>query len=236
MNDVEMLLKTQGIVPVSKNYATCENRINDLNKYCYFCIDLIAAFNDTSSSIDFSVLFEKMIAENGINKQIVIPVKDEDDFKRKKSIIADFDNWLLNNEKAYVDLLSVYRKTNDAYLGLEIDNKKLRFRLDNYNDYLKLLRELAILHVNEYRRIHHEQQVMMQQYGSAMPADRVITPPPVLYTDEALQKELEFLKSNRDNILNWYEKEYEVLPLWYKRFGHILKVLTGKRSFKSLFK
>jgi hypothetical protein len=26
-----------------------------------------------------------------------------------------------------------------------------------------------------------------------------------------------------------------VLPLWYKRFGHIIKVLTGKRSFKSLF-
>jgi len=26
-----------------------------------------------------------------------------------------------------------------------------------------------------------------------------------------------------------------VLPLWYKRLGHIIKVVMGKRSFKSLF-
>lgn len=36
-------------------------------------------------------------------------------------------------------------------------------------------------------------------------------------------------------ILAWYENQYEVLPLWYKRFGHIIKVIKGKRSFRSLF-
>jgi len=36
-------------------------------------------------------------------------------------------------------------------------------------------------------------------------------------------------------VLNWYHKEYEALPLWYKRFGHIIKVIMGKRSFRSLF-
>jgi len=36
-------------------------------------------------------------------------------------------------------------------------------------------------------------------------------------------------------ILAWYENQYEVLPLWYKRFGHIIKVIQGKRSFRSLF-
>jgi hypothetical protein len=36
-------------------------------------------------------------------------------------------------------------------------------------------------------------------------------------------------------IKNWYHNEYEVLPLWFKRVGHIVKVLTGKKSFKSLF-
>lgn len=39
-----------------------------------------------------------------------------------------------------------------------------------------------------------------------------------------------------NKIREWYEKEYEVLPIWYKRFGHIIKVVTGKRKFKSLFK
>jgi hypothetical protein len=36
-------------------------------------------------------------------------------------------------------------------------------------------------------------------------------------------------------IKEWYDTEYEVLPLWYKRFGHIIKVFMGKRSLKSLF-
>lgn len=36
-------------------------------------------------------------------------------------------------------------------------------------------------------------------------------------------------------ILEFYHSQYEVLPLWYKQFGHIIKVLTGKRSLKSLF-
>jgi len=36
-------------------------------------------------------------------------------------------------------------------------------------------------------------------------------------------------------LLGFYKNEYEILPMWYKRFGHVLKVMTGKRTFKSLF-
>jgi hypothetical protein len=36
-------------------------------------------------------------------------------------------------------------------------------------------------------------------------------------------------------IVDFYKKEYEILPLWYKQFGHIVKVIMGKRSFKSLY-
>lgn len=38
-----------------------------------------------------------------------------------------------------------------------------------------------------------------------------------------------------ETINQFYYNEYEVLPLWYKRFGHIIKALTGKRTFGSLF-
>jgi hypothetical protein len=37
-------------------------------------------------------------------------------------------------------------------------------------------------------------------------------------------------------LKKFYHNEYEILPLWYKRVGHIIKVLTGKRTLKSLFK
>ncbi len=41
-------------------------------------------------------------------------------------------------------------------------------------------------------------------------------------------------KQTADNV-EWYHHEYEILPTWYKRLGHIIKVLMGKRTFPSLF-
>lgn len=41
-------------------------------------------------------------------------------------------------------------------------------------------------------------------------------------------------KKQIKEITDFYNTEYEILPLWYKRLGHIIKVLTGKRTFKSL--
>lgn len=37
------------------------------------------------------------------------------------------------------------------------------------------------------------------------------------------------------NIVGFYRNEYEILPLWFKRTGHLIKVLMGKRSFRSLY-
>jgi hypothetical protein len=86
--------------------------------------------------------------------------------------------------------------------------------------------------------MHRELQARTQPYDLPISANTVTASGPnIIYTyDEALQKELEILKSNRDAVVDWYNKEYEVLPLWYKRFGHIIKVMKGKRSFKSLYK
>lgn len=36
-------------------------------------------------------------------------------------------------------------------------------------------------------------------------------------------------------LQNYYNNEYEILPSWYKKIGHIIKALQGKRSFSSLF-
>ncbi len=51
-----------------------------------------------------------------------------------------------------------------------------------------------------------------------------------------LQTYLSIQKGESKYLLQWYNRQYEVLPLWYKQFGHIVKVLTGKRTLKSLFK
>jgi regulator of replication initiation timing len=39
-----------------------------------------------------------------------------------------------------------------------------------------------------------------------------------------------------ERILRFYHKEYEQLPLWYKRLGHVIKVILGKRKLSSLYK
>jgi len=48
---------------------------------------------------------------------------------------------------------------------------------------------------------------------------------------------LEIMRSAHQakELQEYYNNEYEVLPLWFKRLGHIVKVITGKRHFRSLF-
>jgi hypothetical protein len=47
----------------------------------------------------------------------------------------------------------------------------------------------------------------------------------------------EELRSSKEtmHILNFYHTQYEVLPLWYKRFGHVIKILMGKRKLSFTF-
>src|SRR4051812_22837390 len=62
MNELEQLLETQGIAPLSKNYTVKNDDITKYNQYYYYSTDLIEAFDNGLPSIDFSVLFEKLVA------------------------------------------------------------------------------------------------------------------------------------------------------------------------------
>jgi len=57
----------------------------------------------------------------------------------------------------------------------------------------------------------------------------------LLYQDFIMLSKMVQQKEYYD-IIDWYHKEYESLPGWYKRCGHLLKVITGKRTFRSLFR
>lgn len=54
---------------------------------------------------------------------------------------------------------------------------------------------------------------------------------------ENLHTYLDIIRSNSQakELQEYYNKEYEILPKWYKQFGHLLKVVIGKRTFRSLF-
>lgn len=52
---------------------------------------------------------------------------------------------------------------------------------------------------------------------------------------ESKDKKIVHLEEKCSEIDSWYQKEYEVLPMWYKKFGHIVKVINGRRTMRSLF-
>ncbi len=53
--------------------------------------------------------------------------------------------------------------------------------------------------------------------------------------EENNRRYLEFQKQDLSKVLAFYRNEYEVLPGWFKKLGHLVKVITGKRTFKSLY-
>lgn len=63
----------------------------------------------------------------------------------------------------------------------------------------------------------------------------------LIYTETELgyqKQHNDILRSGHSTkeLQDYYNSEYEVLPKWYKRLGHIIKVITGKRTFRSLFR
>jgi hypothetical protein len=55
-----------------------------------------------------------------------------------------------------------------------------------------------------------------------------------------LQNQRTYLKllteqDEANKINEFYHQEYEILPLWYKKIGQLIKVCMGKRTFRSLF-
>jgi hypothetical protein len=59
-------------------------------------------------------------------------------------------------------------------------------------------------------------------------------------TEAELSHQKQFVEVLRSDhatkeLQDFYNNEYEILPLWYKRFGHLIKVVTGKRTLRSLF-
>jgi len=57
----------------------------------------------------------------------------------------------------------------------------------------------------------------------------------LIFANKLLEKENPRLAGQFNKPISWYYKEYEVLPLWFKRLGHIVKMLQGNRSWRSIF-
>ena len=56
----------------------------------------------------------------------------------------------------------------------------------------------------------------------------------LLFINKKLAKQNPRMAKQFGKPISWYYQEYETLPPWYKKFGHIIKAVQGNRSWHSL--
>lgn len=161
-------------------------------------------------------------------------------FKLDKEFFFHFeqDNWYhtLTNTAAHKQLNRLLNFWIEKVVEGKIDQVSLFLNLNGNSDVERTLLQLdkeidRVMQQSEFLNLIpavislHEKEVNLQAKLLKAYSDK-----------ESLEKFLNIQKGESKYLLDWYHYEYEILPLWFKQLGHIVKVLTGKRYFKSLFK
>jgi len=58
----------------------------------------------------------------------------------------------------------------------------------------------------------------------------------LVFENRLLKRENPSLARTFNKPISWYYKEYEVLPSWYKKAGHIIKAIQGNRPWRTLLR
>jgi glycosyltransferase involved in cell wall biosynthesis len=120
----------------------------------------------------------------------------------------------------------------ELYFEDIIINKNWDYRIsEKVIDYINYLDKLNTLNwqligfsINEVRKVINAKK---ERIISVVINDLV-------FENQLLQKKNPKLAVQLNRPVSWYYKEYEVLPSWYKKLGHILKAFQGNKSWRSL--
>jgi hypothetical protein len=165
-------------------------------------------------------LIKEFVFPPCFNKKWIVPVESYANFKKKNKLIEKFENRVRNDYPFCSHLIKMYQHASRDISALQSENKILKFKLENSAYSLQLIRQEYFNHSDEYLKWKNSVQQLAD-------TDSLLS---------ELKNEVAREHNRAEDILAWYQKEYELLPTWYKRFGHVIKFFTGKRSFKSLFK
>jgi hypothetical protein len=129
---------------------------------------------------------------------------------------AIVENWLLRflDDKNPGEIHFLFKKNDPALpetLSVLREKEVTLFKTQHYK-----------FAINAYR-----QQALIDQYKGELDIKRS--------AEKNIQNYLRMQKEQTADNVDWYYHEYEILPTWYKRVGHVIKVLMGKRTFRSLF-
>jgi hypothetical protein len=168
---------------------------------------------------------------NNIETAIINSTTNNDDVTKGKNLyfhLQQNTNGLFNS---YHDLMSKIASTSYAvffFVGYPeilpdvldtISKVEIQFKKENSQAYHLLEENVAL--TKKERESQTKAAILEEQLESVKNYQNP--------SDSRYKKQI-------TELLYFYKYEYEILPLWYKRFGHIIKVLRGQRTFKSLFR
>jgi hypothetical protein len=101
-------------------------------------------------------------------------------------------------------------------------------KITNYINYLDKLRSL------EWQKIGFRAEIMSDIIAEKKNRIVSLVINDLIFENKKLQNKNPKIAAQLNKPLSWYYKEYEVLPEWYKKIGHLIKVIQGNRSLRSL--
>lgn len=95
-----------------------------------------------------------------------------------------------------------------------------------YMEYLEKIKELS------WENVGFNNDKVKQIIFSRMKYITQLIVNDLIFENKQLKKQNPQIAEIYNKPVSWYYKEYEVLPLWYKKLGHIVKIITKNRPLK----
>lgn len=114
-------------------------------------------------------------------------------------------------------------------------SRYLVIRSGNVTKDLNHIQEIEKQFEKEFPEVYNQLKEIRQLQESLQETQQVLKYTAIQLKDQKTYLDLFRQQDEANKINQFYYNEYEVLPLWYKRLGHVIKVLTGKRSLRSLY-
>ncbi|PWT76924.1 MAG: hypothetical protein C5B59_05320 [Bacteroidetes bacterium] len=121
----------------------------------------------------------------------------------------------------------------ELYFEDIVNNKNLNFAItEKVLKYINLFNRLLLVN---WQSIGLDPAVVQKTIGDKRDKIVSLVLNDLIFANKMLLKENPKLARQLNRPISWYYKEYEVLPLWFKRLGHIVKILQNNRSWRSIF-
>jgi len=151
----------------------------------------------------------------------------------ERNILLNFQKNDSNFSSEYINAIKQVGSANSFLYFLLSDSSQLSKLLNIIGESEAMIQKLfpqTYYLLDESRIIRKKEQEMLFKIGLQQEQIDSINNYHLYYNaaDNRYKRQIK-------ELISFYKDEYEILPKWYKRFGHIIKVLNGKRTFKSLF-